>query len=402
MQIAEAHKRLAEKFMFKNWWKDAFISDSLIQLVAHTYTEEEAEIVNALGFTGRSAKAVAKKVHRPVSEVGPLLKSMEDRIVIVGYDLKGIKLYSFLQMAPGVYEAQMVLSKGKEDEYYYREFARLFRELYDEVVPWLKPQIGNKDLRALRVIPVERAVDSTAGLGVLALPTDSFSETVDRNESFCIIDPCACRQEADMLGHGCGKPKDVCAVLGFLAEVAIQKGLARRISKEEFMETKMRGAEAGLVNVVDNVRDPLLACSCCGCCCGFLRLLGTYNIPTIVVKSHFEAVIDQNNCIGCSKCEKICPMKAITVDDKKAKIDYTRCIGCGVCVIQCKNNSIILKERHNYKQPDETKVEYALNRFFEVKGYNNPVLPRLSLGVGRLLHSVAPFHPSGPKYKFSK
>ncbi len=402
MQITETHKKLAEKFMFKNWWEEAYVSDSLIQLVAHTYTEEEAEIVNALGFKGQSVKTVAKKINRPEGEIEPLLKSMEDRIVIVGYDFMGKKLYSFLQMAPGVYEAQMVLSKGKEDEYYYQEFARLFRELYDDTVPHLKPHLEKKQLKPLRVIPVERAIEGSTSLGILPLETDLYSEMLDRNKSFCIIDPCACRQEAEMLGHGCGKPKDVCAVLGFLAEVAIKKGLAKRISKNEFIETKMRAADAGLVNVVDNVRDPLLACSCCGCCCGFLRLLSTHNVPGVVVKSHFEAAINTEDCKGCRKCEEICPIKAIKVKDKKAELDPIRCIGCGVCVIQCGEKAITLKERPNYIAPDDTKTEYVLNRIFEIKGYNNSVLPKLSHGVGRLMHKIAPFHPSGPGYKASK
>ncbi len=404
MQITGAHRKLAEKFMLKKLWKDVLVSESMVQLCAHTYTEEEAQIVNALGFAGSTAGSIARRVNRPVAEVEPILDSLGERILILSYKIKGLKLYGFLQMVPGVYEAQMIRSKGstgKEQEHF-TEFGRIFKDFYSEILAWLKPQVEKKDIRFLRIMAADGAVKKTSGLGVLAQPTDIYSEMIDRNDSFCIIDPCACRQDAELQGHGCGKPKDVCAVLGRLADIAINKGLAKKISKEEFLETKTRAAEAGLVNVVDNVKDPLLSCSCCGCCCGFLTMLNTYNIPTLIVRSHFEAVISRDRCKGCGLCAKFCPMKAITMKDKKAEVDYTRCIGCGVCAVKCGDSAVTLGARPVYKPPEDTRFEFVLNRIFEIKGYDNPLLPKISRGAGRLVHKISPFHLSGPGYKSKK
>ena len=36
-------------------------------------------------------------------------------------------------------------------------------------------------------------------------------------------------------------------------------------------------------------------------------------------------------CIGCKKCEKNCPVQAITVTDNVAHIDYEKCTNCGLC-----------------------------------------------------------------------
>jgi Pyruvate/2-oxoacid:ferredoxin oxidoreductase delta subunit len=325
-------------------------------------------------------------------------------MLILSYHVKGIKLYGFLQMAPGVYEAQMILSKGTEGKEleHFTEFGRLFKDFYSEIIEWLKPQIEKKDLRFGRIIAAESAVNSSSGLGVVALSTDIYSEMVDRNSSFCIIDPCACRQDAELQGRGCGRPKDVCAVLGKLADIAIDKGFAKKISREQFLEAKMRASEAGCVNLVDNVKDPLLACSCCGCCCGFLTMLNTYNIPTLIVQSHFEAVLAADKCSGCGLCEKFCPMNAVTMNDKKAVIDYARCIGCGVCVLKCKDGALTLRARANYKPPEDTRFEYILNRIFEIKGYGNPLLPKISRGAGHLVSKISPFHLSGPGYKSKK
>lgn len=40
-------------------------------------------------------------------------------------------------------------------------------------------------------------------------------------------------------------------------------------------------------------------------------------------------------CIGCRRCEKICPEEAITVNENLAHVDYTRCTGCGKCQQVC-------------------------------------------------------------------
>jgi len=397
MQTTEAHRKLAEKFMFKKLWKNVFVSEALVQLAALAYTEEEAEIVNALGLTGLPALAIARRVKRPVREVAPILKSLAERFLIADYEVKGIKLYAFMQLIPGVYEMQMIRSRGKDDEFF-KEFARLFSEYYEETMRWLKPQVEKKDLRFGRVIPIEKSLESVSHLNIIALSTDKYSEMVDRNKSFCLVDRCACRQEAIYIGEGCGKPLDVCSAMGWMADLAVEKGLARRVTKEEFLDAKMRAAEAGLVNMVDNLQDPLQVCSCCGCCCSGLKMLSKFNIPTIIAQSHFEAFVNQDNCKGCKTCVEFCPMKAVTVKKKRARVEYSRCIGCGVCVTKCKEKAIALKERPNHKPPAETGVEYILNRYFEIKEYENPLLPRLSLGVGRLISKYVPIHISGPKY----
>ncbi len=398
MEITTAHRQLADKFMYKKVWKTAMVPDSLRELVAYTYTEEESEIVNALQFAGKSAKVIAQRVNRPLEEVEPILQSLEERYLIACYGTKEPKKYSFLQLMPGLFEVQMMLSKDRDDEFF-REFARLYNEFYEEIMIWLKPKLEEKTLSFERIIPIEKAIEKTPGLGVIALPTDIYSEMLDRNKSYCIVDPCACRQEMELLGRGCDKPKDVCSAMGWVADMAVGRGMARRVTREEFMETKLRAAEAGLVNMVDNLHDPVQVCSCCSCCCGALTMVKKLNIPNLIVQSHFEAQINKDVCKGCEVCVKKCPVDAITVKDKKAELEQVRCIGCGICVINCKDNAITLKERANYTPPDETGVEFILNRFFEIKGYKNPILPKISLGVGRLISSIVPFHLTGPKYK---
>ena len=48
-----------------------------------------------------------------------------------------------------------------------------------------------------------------------------------------------------------------------------------------------------------------------------------------------KPVLKSNLCIGCNECGKICPAKAITMVNKKAKIERAKCIKCFCCQEFC-------------------------------------------------------------------
>ncbi len=398
MQITEAHRELARKFMFQQDKDDFTPIDSMINLVAFAYTEEEAEIVNHLGFRPRKAESIAARVKRPLNEVEPILKSLGDRFLILSLSLKKGVYYGFMPLVPGVFELQVISSKGRNDKYY-RDFAVLFEQFYDEIGDWLRPRLEDRDPQFMRVVPIEKSLDADPAVNVIAYPTDKFSEMVDRNSSFCILN-CPCRTAAELAGKGCGKPKDVCSAMGWVADLVVEKGLGRRVDKLEYLETKARAADAGLVNLVDNMQDPLQVCSCCGCCCGVLRIANQHNMPRIFTKSHFEASVDADTCSGCGTCVDWCPMKAITLENDTACVDTMRCIGCGVCATKCDTGAISLREREDYSMPARSVVDFAVNRYLEARNINKrSFLPRLSLGVGRLLSGFVQPYVAGPRYK---
>lgn len=45
-------------------------------------------------------------------------------------------------------------------------------------------------------------------------------------------------------------------------------------------------------------------------------------------------IVDKETCVGCGACVAICPVGAISLEDK-AHIDADCCIGCGACVNEC-------------------------------------------------------------------
>ena len=399
MNVSPAYRRLAEKMVFQQNNKAFNMPDSLLKIISFAYTEEEAQIANHLGYIPRTAGAVSRKVRRPLHEVEPVLESLSDRLLIASLTTKNKTVYSLLPLFPGVFEVQIAVSRNKDEEYG-KEFARLFEDFYGELGEMIKPLLDDrKEFEIMRIIPIEQSIQGISGASTIAFPSDVFSELLDRNSSF-VLGECVCRTQAEYLGKGCDKPKDVCSGTGVIGDLLIDKGLARRVSKEEFIDAKVRAAEAGLVNFVDNVLDPMQICSCCSCCCVGLRLLTQHNFPAFIANSHFESVIDTQECQGCGECITWCPVQAISLTDKKSQLDVSRCIGCGVCVSKCRNKAISLKERANYQPPPDNIVNYAIHRYLEVKKYDkNALLPRAGLGFGRLLSNFVQPKVAGPKYR---
>jgi len=62
-------------------------------------------------------------------------------------------------------------------------------------------------------------------------------------------------------------------------------------------------------------------------------------------KDCVKYVIDEDNCIGCTKCARTCPVKAISGKAKKVHVIAPDiCIGCGQCVEACPKESIHVKD----------------------------------------------------------
>ena len=66
-----------------------------------------------------------------------------------------------------------------------------------------------------------------------------------------------------------------------------------------------------------------------------------------------------HNCTGCGVCSEICPVKAISLRDKKAYFESSRCIGCASCIASCRYNAIEVNWEEGADAIQEKMVEYA-------------------------------------------
>jgi heterodisulfide reductase subunit A len=84
-----------------------------------------------------------------------------------------------------------------------------------------------------------------------------------------------------------------------------------------------------------------------------------------IIQELIIAEIDENLCMGCHRCEKLCNYKAITVNGECiAEVDDLKCKGCGVCVSSCPALAIDLKYYRDKQIVEEikgicsTEIEY--------------------------------------------
>jgi len=51
-------------------------------------------------------------------------------------------------------------------------------------------------------------------------------------------------------------------------------------------------------------------------------------------------IVYLKSCTGCGECEKVCPVKAITIENNKSIINGSKCIGCATCIAVCPFSAI--------------------------------------------------------------
>ena len=53
-----------------------------------------------------------------------------------------------------------------------------------------------------------------------------------------------------------------------------------------------------------------------------------------------KPAVDQDHCIGCRACQRICAHDAPVITDGKAYIDMDKCVGCGRCIGACPKDAV--------------------------------------------------------------
>jgi len=133
--------------------------------------------------------------------------------------------------------------------------------------------------------------------------------------------------------------------------VAYRK-FGKRISKEECLQILEDSEKAGLVHNANNNADSLFfVCNCCGCCCGFLKMLRDQDVKAMLALSNFQVAIDEETCTGCGDCLDRCQMEALRLEREVVTVHIDHCVGCGNCVSVCPTESLSMVRRSDTRPP---------------------------------------------------
>ncbi len=307
------------------------------RLTPHPFREKLSKICERTGYTPEQAK--------------PLLESAADKGVVYAEVREGEPHYSVMPLVPGIFELQFM--KGLYDNKS-KELARLFNDYYFE--GWGRESFAVSEPFA-RTIVIDREVPA----GQEVQPYEKAKDLILGHKNKALT-TCFCRHEHELIGDSCGRPKDVCMVLGPFVNYAVERGFARRASDDEMIDALERAEQAGCVHLSDNIENKInFICNCCGCCCGILGTITKLNIPTAVAHSSFVAEYDEDACIDCGDCVERCQVKALFMSDEDTLVfDQDRCIGCGLCVAACEQSALSLQKR----PPEE--IKYPHKNYFEM------------------------------------
>jgi Na+-translocating ferredoxin:NAD+ oxidoreductase RNF subunit RnfB len=153
--------------------------------------------------------------------------------------------------------------------------------------------------------------------------------------------------------------QETCMGFGDFADLLGKSGWGRPVSKEEALQIAAMGEEDGLVLQPNNEQEPQFICSCCGDCCGILRIAKTLPRPVDIIASNYYASVNPDLCQGCGTCVDRCQIQAVALQNDISAVNRDRCIGCGLCVSTCPSDAMhLLKKEKQSIPPKDTEALY--------------------------------------------
>lgn len=342
----DAYKSLGDRI---NWFtQGAPTSETLYRILQVLYTEKEAKWVALLPVRPFSIKRAARIWGTSEAKAEKLLNHLCEKALLVDSYHNGERRFVMPPPMAGFIEFALMRTRGDIDQKYLSELYYQYMNVEEDFV---KDLFFATETRLGRVY-VQEPVLTNENTNFI-LDYEKATHIVEEAE-YIGLGICYCRHKMMHAGHPCemDAPLDVCLTFDNVARSLAQNGgYARLISKEEAKDALERSYENNLVQIGENVREhPAFICNCCGCCCEALQAARKFSPMQPVATTNYIPKVSMEKCIGCGKCEKVCPVLAIAMEEdkngkKKAIINEEICLGCGVCARNCKPKAIELKRR---------------------------------------------------------
>jgi len=352
-----------------------------IKILKHIFTPEEAAIACCLSYKYETLKTIFSRAGGLVDspeDLAKILQGIQKKGGIESKSNNGKMLYCNAPLVVGMYEYQL--------DRLTPEFVKDFNE-YTSDKKFGLAFLSTK-LPQMRTIPIAKSIHPQHNVSTF----DEVATLLKQAAPPFAVFECICRKKKSMEGKTCKvtERKETCLAVGNMARMALANNMGRELNVQEALALIEENQKQGLVLQPSNTGKAEFICSCCGCCCGMLRVHKALPKPLDYWASNFYAAVDQETCVGCGACEQCCQVNAVRVPAKKqpAMVDRNRCLGCGVCVPGCPTESITL-----VKKPVELKPPQTLEELREIlMAAKNGRLKKLKLTGKLVVDSVRTGH----------
>lgn len=333
------------------------------------YSPEEAALAARMPLLPQDLPALSRRLGVPEQELAARLEPMCDKGIVMDLVSPATGKTKYLLSPPLVGFFEFSLMRVTDSIPKKRMAEALEAYLHGEDT-FLRELSGG-------ATPIGRSLVHESALG------DSLPDVLDWERASAVIEGasawavslCTCRHKAEHLGAGCDAPRESCLTLNVAAEFVVRRGFGRSIEKSEALEILTRAREHGLVHTADNVQGhPLFVCNCCACCCELFRGANEFGLPA-VNPSGFIPRSNPEQCAGCGRCARACPMCAVQMAPRREKdaranaleprIDPERCIGCGACVTACLKRAMTIVRREQRPAVPVNAVEKVVRTALE-------------------------------------
>ena len=307
----DAYKKLEDRI---NWFtQGATASETLTKILQVLFTEKEAKWVAKLPIRPFSLKKAAQLWGTSEAKAEKLLDHLcEKGLLVDSYD-RGVRKFVLPPPMIGFFEFSLMRTRGDIDQKYLSE---LFYQYINVEEDFIKELFLGMDTKLGRVFVNEPVLMTEKTNHILDYERATH---IIEEADFIGVGTCFCRHKNYHLGIPCRQnaPMETCLTFGNVARsLSEHGGYTRPIDKSEAKEILEMCYGYNLVQMGENVREyPAFMCNCCGCCCEALETVRRFSPMQPIATTNYIPKINHNDCVSCGKCEKVCPILAISMQE---------------------------------------------------------------------------------------
>ena len=347
----EAYKSLEERL--NQFPQGAASSETLYKILSLLFSPEEAKMAALLPVRPFNIKRAAKVWNLSEYQTELQLEKLCSKGVLLDLTENDTKTYFLPPPMVGFFEFSMMRTRGNVDQ---KLLSQLYHQYLNVEEDFIKDLFFSTETKFGRAFVQEGVLTHENAIHVLDFERTSY---LVENATDISLSMCYCRHKMHHMGHDCYAPMETCMTFGATARSLSKQGYGRLIDTKEAMDIIHMAQDYNLVQCGENVRDGgSFLCNCCGCCCEAMTTAKRFGLVNPIETTAFIPTINEDTCIRCGKCQKVCPIDCIeavpSLNEKPISIKHNGtklvpnpnlCLGCGVCVRNCPNKSITLLRR---------------------------------------------------------